>query len=93
MTVRGYPGALFLSAGGYHHHIGLNTWAGEGAPPPPPGARGLAWFELVVPNADEQGRVEGRLRDAGFEAEHDGGLLASDPSLNRVRIQPQERGA
>ena len=31
VTVRGYPGALFLSAGGYHHHVGANTWAGEGA--------------------------------------------------------------
>ena len=35
VTVRGYPGALFVSAGGYHHHVGLNTWAGEGAPPSP----------------------------------------------------------
>ena len=41
VTVRGYPGALFVSAGGYHHHVGLNTWMGAGAPPPPP-ARG-AW--------------------------------------------------
>ena len=36
-TVRGYPGALFVSAGGYHHHLGLNTWGTAGAPPPPPG--------------------------------------------------------
>ena len=35
------PSALFVSAGGYHHHIGLNTWAGVGAPPPPPGAIGF----------------------------------------------------
>ena len=88
VTVRGYPGALFLSAGGYHHHIGLNTWAGEGAPPPPPGARGLAWFELVVPNTDEVARVEERLRDAGLEAERkDAGVLATDPSRNRVLIE------
>ena len=93
VTVRGYPGALFLSAGGYHHHVGLNTWAGAGAPPPPPGTRGLAWFELVVPSADEQVRVQRRLRVAGFEPERDGSLLASDPSRNRVRIQPRERGA
>jgi catechol 2,3-dioxygenase len=46
VTVRSYPGALFLSRDGYHHHVGLNTWAGEGAPPPPPGSRGLEWFEL-----------------------------------------------
>ena len=50
VTVRGYPGALFVSAGGYHHHLGLNTWAGEGVPPPPSGSRGLREFEIVLPN-------------------------------------------
>ena len=48
-TGRGYPGALFTSAGGYHHHVGLNTWAGVGAPLPPSGARGLERFEVVFP--------------------------------------------
>jgi catechol 2,3-dioxygenase len=52
VTVRSYPGALFFAAGGYHHHLGANTWAGEGAPAPPPGARGLRWFEIVVPEWD-----------------------------------------
>jgi catechol 2,3-dioxygenase len=85
VTVRGYPGALFLSAGGYHHHVGLNTWAGVGAPPPPPGARGLAWFDLVVPSSEELTRIEQRMRAAGFEPERrDSGLLATDPSRNRV---------
>ncbi len=51
VTVRSYPGALFVSAGGYHHHLGLNTWNGEGAPPPPPGAVGIDRFELAVPGA------------------------------------------
>lgn len=46
-TVRGYPGALFVAAGGYHHHLGLNTWAGAGAPPPPDGAVGLRSFTIV----------------------------------------------
>jgi catechol 2,3-dioxygenase len=50
--------AGFISAGGYHHHIGLNTWQGEGAPPPPPGARGLEDFELLLPDGPE-----GRLAD------------------------------
>jgi len=45
-TVRGYPGALFVSAGGYHHHLGLNTWVGEGAPPPPENAVGLRSFTV-----------------------------------------------
>ena len=50
--MRGYPGALFVSAGGYHHHLGLNTWAGEGAPAPPPGARGLRSFTIVLPDGE-----------------------------------------
>jgi catechol 2,3-dioxygenase len=88
VTVRGYPGALFVSAGGYHHHIGLNTWAGEGAPPPPAGSRGLRWFEIVVPDADELRRVEGALRDSGADVAVDGGrLLTADPSGNGVLIR------
>ena len=43
-----YPGALFLAAGGYHHHLGANTWAGEGVGPAPPGtARLLEWTMLL----------------------------------------------
>ena len=45
-VVRRYPGALFVSAGGYHHHLGLNTWAGVGAPPPPENAVGLRAFTI-----------------------------------------------
>jgi catechol 2,3-dioxygenase len=87
VTVRGYPGALFLSAGGYHHHIGLNTWAGEGAPPAPPGARGLAWFEILVPSEDALARVEQRMRDTGHDPERsESRVVATDPSRNRVRI-------
>ena len=44
--VRGYPGALFVAAGGYHHHLGLNTWTGIGAPPPPEHAVGLQSFSI-----------------------------------------------
>jgi catechol 2,3-dioxygenase len=88
VTVRGYPGALFVSAGGYHHHIGLNTWAGAGAPTPPPGSRGLRWFEIVVPDADELRRVEGSLRDAGADVAVDGGRpLTADPSGNGILIR------
>ncbi len=45
-TVRGYPGALFVAAGGYHHHVGMNTWLGAGAPPPPEHAVGLRSFTI-----------------------------------------------
>ena len=85
VTVRGYPGALFLSAGGYHHHIGVNTWAGEGAPAPPPGTRGLRDFAIVLPGSAELDAAEGRLRDAGVEARrHAGGVHAADPSGNGI---------
>ena len=85
VTVRGYPGALFLSAGGYHHHIGVNTWAGEGAPAPPPGTRGLRDFAIVLPGSAELDAAEGRLRDAGVEARRDAeGVHAADPSGNGI---------
>jgi catechol 2,3-dioxygenase len=44
--LRRYPGALFVAAGGYHHHLGLNTWAGIGAPPPPADAVGIRAFTI-----------------------------------------------
>jgi catechol 2,3-dioxygenase len=58
VMVRSYPGALFLAHDGYHHHIGLNTWQGEGAPPPPPGSRGLEDFELLLPGGDDSVRAD-----------------------------------
>jgi catechol 2,3-dioxygenase len=88
VTVRGYPGALFVSAGGYHHHLGLNTWAGEGAPAPPEGSRGLESFEVVVPEGADVAAAAGRLEDAGVMVDHlDGGIEVSDPSSNRVTIR------
>jgi catechol 2,3-dioxygenase len=88
VTVRGYPGALFVSAGGYHHHIGLNTWAGEGAAAPPPGTRGLRWFEVVVPDAGELERIDASLRSAGADVGGDGGaILTTDPFGNGVLIR------
>ena len=89
VTVRGYPGALFVSAGGYHHHVGLNTWMGEGAPPPPPGALGLDRFEVVVPAAADLDAAEQRLTDGGVQTERgDEGLTAVDRSGNRVLLRP-----
>jgi catechol 2,3-dioxygenase len=54
VTTRSYPGALFLSAGGYHHHIGANVWAGRNAQRPPENSLGLISFEIVVPNGAPQ---------------------------------------
>jgi len=88
VTVRDYPGALFLSAGGYHHHIGLNTWAGEGAAAPPPGSIGLRSFEVVVPAREELERVVERVEAAGVDAERrEDGVLVRDPSRNAVLLR------
>jgi catechol 2,3-dioxygenase len=87
VTVRGYPGALFVSSGGYHHHIGLNTWAGEGAPPPPPGSRGLRWFGLVLPDEAALEHLERRLTAKGVGYRREGDALhLSDPSGNEVAL-------
>jgi catechol 2,3-dioxygenase len=89
VMVRSYPGALFLAAGGYHHHVGLNTWMGDGAPPPPSGARGLERFEIVVGSPAEVDAAERRLADAGAEVVRTSeGLTALDPSRNRVLLRP-----
>src|SRR5262245_9622229 len=91
VTVRGYPGALFVSAGGYHHHLGLNTWAGEGVPPPPAGSRGLREFEIVLPDEQALEQLERRLPGAGVEYARGGDgdedvLQLTDPSGNRLAV-------
>ncbi len=87
VTVRGYSGALFVSAGGYHHHIGLNTWASRAAAAPPPGARGLSLFEIVLPNAQERDRLKRRLHDAGAAVEAvENNVVTQDPFANRIRL-------
>jgi catechol 2,3-dioxygenase len=92
VTVRGYPGALFVSAGGYHHHLGLNTWRSAGSPPAAPGAIGLRSFEIVLPTSAELDRVLERARVHGIEVEagRDGSYIR-DPFGNRVllRAAPQ----
>ena len=64
-VMAGMPSALFVSAGGYHHHVGLNVWAAGSPVAGPEDARLLFW-ELVLPHADEVERVSARLMAAGF---------------------------
>jgi catechol 2,3-dioxygenase len=88
VVVRGYPGALFVSAGGYHHHVGLNTWHSRGADAPAPGSAGLAWYEIRV--GDEAGLAEciARLEAAGVLVESAGdGWMLRDPSGNGVLLR------
>ena len=75
----------FVSAGGYHHHIGLNTWQGEGAPAPEPNSLGLRHFSVMLPDQAALQSVLERVREAGLPTEHtDAGILLRDPSQNGV---------
>jgi catechol 2,3-dioxygenase len=77
--------AIFVSAGGYHHHIALNTWAGVGAPPPPPGAIGLSHFEVRMSSQKSLDDVADRLAAAQIVIERtDSQLTVDDPSGNRA---------
>ena len=86
VMVRSYPGALFVAAGGYHHHIGLNTWETQGAPPPPEGSLGLDRYELVLPDEDERDAAAGRVGETGDPVHTDDGVLATDPAGNHVLL-------
>jgi catechol 2,3-dioxygenase len=90
VMVRSYPGALFLSAGGYHHHLGVNTWQSEGAPPPPEGALGLDRYELVFPDEASRDAAADRAADRGDPIQLDEGVLLTDPSGNRVLLSSGE---
>jgi len=80
--------ALFVSAGGYHHHVGLNTWAGVGAPPPPPGAIGLKYFVVQVSEQATLIPVAERLRGAGVAIDgDDAAFVVRDPSGNAIAFQ------
>ena len=85
-TVWGYRGALFLSAGGYHHHLAVNTWS-SGPSPREEEAR-LLWWELVVPEGTDVSAAGQSLRAAGFGAqEAEGGTCAADPWGTRVFVR------
>ena len=82
------PSASFLGAGGYHHHIGINIWAGAGAPPPPPDATGLRWFTIELPSAEALAAVKERLDQAGVAVEpQEQGLLLHDPARNAIVLR------
>jgi catechol 2,3-dioxygenase len=67
VTVRTYSGALFVSAGGYHHHLGLNTWQSRGAAPATPGSMGLSSYTVCLPDATALAAVLQSVRVAGLE--------------------------
>jgi catechol 2,3-dioxygenase len=84
--------AAFLSAGGYHHHIGANVWESAGADPPPPGMAALRHATILLPDAAARELVLGRLEAAGVAAERrsDGMEFAVDPSGNRLLLDVRD---
>jgi catechol 2,3-dioxygenase len=76
-----FGSAAFLAAGGYHHHVGANTWHSRGAAPAPKGTAALRHATIVLPSAGERDRVAARVADAGQEPEaRPDGVLVRDPS-------------
>lgn len=80
--------AVFLSAGGYHHHLACNVWNGEGAGPPPPGAAILRHWTAMLGSDDAVAALAGRVAAAGLPAEAapDGGVLVTDPWRTTLRV-------
>ena len=76
--------AVFLAAGGYHHHLGANTWESAGASPPPPGTAGLRQATIVLPDRDARDQVLGRLESEPEET--DAGPRVTDPSGNALLL-------
>ena len=82
-----YPGALFVSAGGYHHHLGLNVWSSLGGSPEPAGSARLERVSIVLPGQDDLDAVADRLHSAGWALERrEAGLNLSDPAGNPLRF-------
>lgn len=79
--------ALFISSEGYHHHIGLNTWAGIGASAPPENSVGITWFEVVFPSSEARLQAMDRLKKLSFSVDEiDGDFFTNDPSENRIKL-------
>ena len=85
-VVWSYPGALFLAAGGYHHHLGTNNWAAGAVPAGEEDARLLDWA-VVLPNPEQVELAARSLESAGYAVAVDGSSrVAADPWGTRVRL-------
>ena len=83
------PSAVFVAAGGYHHHVGFNTWRGPGVPPALEGTVGLRHFTVVLRDDAELAALRERARAAGVEVEDSPeGALLRDPSGNALLFRP-----
>lgn len=92
VTARYGEGAAFLSAGGYHHHIGLNTWESAGATLPPPGHTGLYHFAILLPTRKDLARLVKRLLENKYPiqgtADHgvSEAVYLADPDGNGIEL-------
>lgn len=77
--------ALFISTGKYHHHIGLNTWNGVGAPPPAANRTGMKSYTLMLPSQEKRIEIVERLKEIGAPVTK--GFMTEDPSGNRISLQ------
>ncbi len=85
------PSALFVSAGGYHHHMAMNTWNSAGAGPRVP-ALGLGVVDIELPEEDDLGALKDRLRTRGLQFADDGRTLeVEDPWRNLIRVTAEGR--
>jgi catechol 2,3-dioxygenase len=83
-----FPNAAFVAAGGYHHHLGLNTWRGHGVPPMPSGVVGLRHWTIVLESPAEVAAVRDRLARGGAPVEErPDGFLTRDPWNNAALIR------
>ncbi|KWW16120.1 glyoxalase [Peribacillus simplex] len=86
-VVNRFKGALFISAGGYHHHIGLNTWNGVGVPAPKENSVGLNWYTLVFADEDARNKVTEQLKAIGAAVTENGATyVVADPSGNVIHL-------
>ena len=86
ITFAGYPGALFVASGGYHHHVGLNVWA-AGSPVAGPGDAGLLHWDLILPDRGAVGSVAARAEASGYEVSSGvSEVTACDPWGITVRL-------
>ena len=92
VTARYGDSAVFLSAGGYHHHIALNTWSGKGATPPPPGHTGLYHHAILYPSRKSLANTLKRLIESGYPitgtADHgvSEAIYLNDPDMIGVEL-------
>src|SRR5690625_6913140 len=86
-----YPGAIFMATGGYHHHIGLNIWNGEGAPPTKENSVGLYEYRIVYEENELMDVIQKATSANVYVKETEIGYVMEDPSKNRILLTTKDR--